>query len=423
MLSYLWKRNATYYYRIKIPSDLSSFFPTRLLRVSLKTRDADAAKITAANLHRMVQNNFALLRSGAMDAEVCTQLVKAIMPEAKRYVVVEVEGREDRGPTLSDMISAYVTDRSPGWTEKTKLEFACQFQVLLRILGDRPAQDISRIDLINCREVLRRLPPNFSKRKNLREIHPIELSKRDWEATLKPKSINRYVSILTALFTWMHKNGSIANNIAAGLTLPIETSPQEERKPYSAVDIERIKGSLPRDNRNPERYWIPLIAMYQGMRLDEICQLHLDDVRMVDGLPCFDINDGGERNVKTNSSKRIVPIHPALISDGLLEYVDGLREREAVQLWENIRPDKLGDWGKWFGNWYGRFNRKFVTDDPLKVFHSFRHTVADTLKQKGVAEGIIAEILGHANGSITTGRYGKRYRPAVLLEALKKLDY
>lgn len=45
------------------------------------------------------------------------------------------------------------------------------------------------------------------------------------------------------------------------------------------------------------------------------------------------------------------------------------------------------------------------------------------LKQKGVPEGVIAEILGHANQSIATGRYGKRFRPRVLLEALEKLSY
>lgn len=108
MLSYLWKRNHTYYYRIKIPSDLSSFFPTRILRVSLKTKDADAAKVTSANLHRMVQNNFALLRSGAMDSEMCTQLVKAILPEAKRFVVVEVEGRGGSEPTRFEGVRGYI---------------------------------------------------------------------------------------------------------------------------------------------------------------------------------------------------------------------------------------------------------------------------------------------------------------------------
>jgi integrase len=52
-----------------------------------------------------------------------------------------------------------------------------------------------------------------------------------------------------------------------------------------------------------------------------------------------------------------------------------------------------------------------------------RHTVADTLKQAGVPEVVISEILGHTHSSITSGRYGKRYQPKVLLDALMKLDY
>lgn len=77
-----------------------------------------------------------------------------------------------------------------------------------------------------------------------------------------------------------------------------------------------------------------------------------------------------------------------------------------------------------FGQWYQRYNREYVTDDPKRVFHSMRHLVTDTLKQAGVHEAVIAEIVGHTNeGSQTMGRYGKRYRPKVLLEALSHLDY
>jgi integrase len=80
--------------------------------------------------------------------------------------------------------------------------------------------------------------------------------------------------------------------------------------------------------------------------------------------------------------------------------------------------------GNSFSNWYQRFNRINVTDDPKKVFHSFRHTVTDTLKQAGVSETVIEEIVGHSNsGSMTMGRYGKRYQPKVLMDALLKLDY
>uniref|UniRef100_A0A832M0W9 Site-specific integrase n=1 Tax=Oscillatoriales cyanobacterium SpSt-402 TaxID=2282168 RepID=A0A832M0W9_9CYAN len=423
MLFYLWKRQTTYYYRIKVPSDLSSLFPCQLIRISLRTNDIGAAKVAAANIHRRVQNNFALLRSGTIDPESEGKLISSLLPNRKQFMVVEVESVAKSGSDLSEMIEAYIADRSPSWAEKTKLEFTCQYKVILNILGNKAVNDFTRADLVACREVLSRLPPNFSKKRDTCNITPIELSRTAWPETLKTKSVNSYINLVTSIFNWMHKNGIISNNIATGLVLPIASAPHEERKAYALEDIKRIKLHLPRDNDHPEKYWIPLIAMYQGMRLDEACQLHLEDILDVEGLPCFDINDAGDRNVKTRSSKRIVPIHPNLVELGLLDYVRQRQELEALQLWENIKPDKLGDWGKWFGNWYGRFNRKHVTADPLKVFHSFRHTVADTLKQAGVAEGIIAEILGHANQSITTGRYGKRYRPQVLMEALVKLAY
>jgi len=113
-----------------------------------------------------------------------------------------------------------------------------------------------------------------------------------------------------------------------------------------------------------------------------------------------------------------------LLDLGFDGYVEERAAIGASKLWENLEPNKYGYWGKRLGNWYGRFNRKYVSQDPKKVFHSFRHLVADTLKQAGVVEGVIAEILGHSNSkSITMGRYGKRYKPKVLLEALVKLDY
>lgn len=425
MLSYLWKRNQNYYYRIKVPSDLITLFPCRIIRISLKTADVDAAKVLAANVHRQVQNCFALLRSGAVDADMSGQLVKSLLPSRKRLVVVEAAGEliTQSGPTLADLAEAYVVDRSPHWTEKTKLEFECQLKLLVEIMGNKEISGYTRVDCLNARDVLLRLPANFTKRKEFRGMSVAEIAALGLSDRLTTKTVNKYLVLLSSLFKWMQKSGYTAGNVATGLVLPIETTPAEERKAYSLEDIARIKLNLPREDDHPEKYWIPLIALYQGMRLDEICQLHLEDILDAEGLLCFDINDGGERNVKTKASKRVVPIHPKLLELGLLEYVQQRRETGAIQLWGNIKPDKLGDWGKWFGNWYGRFNRKYVTTDPLKVFHSFRHTVANTLKQAGVAESVIAEILGHANSSITTGRYGKRYRPSVLLEALMKLDY
>jgi len=77
-----------------------------------------------------------------------------------------------------------------------------------------------------------------------------------------------------------------------------------------------------------------------------------------------------------------------------------------------------------FGKWFQKLNRASITEEPRKVFHSLRHTFIDTLKQAGIAEALIAEMVGHSNEkSMTMSRYGKRYQPRVLLEAMMHLDY
>jgi integrase len=58
-----------------------------------------------------------------------------------------------------------------------------------------------------------------------------------------------------------------------------------------------------------------------------------------------------------------------------------------------------------------------------KDFHSFRHTVADALKQVQVEPTVISELLGHRVESISLGRYGKRYSPKVLRQAVERLEF
>lgn len=116
------------------------------------------------------------------------------------------------------------------------------------------------------------------------------------------------------------------------------------------------------------------------------------------------------------------PVHPVLVQLGFMKYVASIRKQGRARLWENLLLGRDGH-SQHFGRWYQRFNRNHITQDEKKVFHSFRHLVANTLKQAGVHETIAAEILGQENPNVTYGRYGKSYKPAPLLEALQKLEY
>jgi integrase len=199
----------------------------------------------------------------------------------------------------------------------------------------------------------------------------------------------------------------------------------KEREAFEHDDLKRLVASeiFQKDNvlKEPEKYWIPLVALFSGMRLNEICQLYVADVMVVDDIPCFEVNGKADKKIKTASSERLIPIHPKLLELGFMAYVEDIRGK-SERLWPNIKRYRDG-YGKIYGNWYGRFNRANITENPKKCFHSFRHSFIDGLKQLEVQDKLISELVGHANESITTGRYGKRYQPKVLLEALKKLDY
>lgn len=420
---YLLKRNQTYYYRLRIPSDLAHLVPFKEIKISLKTSNFCVSKMTAAGINAKVQSLFGLLRVGSLDQEQISHLIAPYLPRKPSVKVKAVHGGESATNKLSAVIQLFISDKGVRWTTKTHLEFSCMFDVLVELLGDEDVSVFTRADGLACRDKLMRLPASFRKKSRYKGMSVKQILGTGADDTLTPKTINKYLVLLSSLFKWCVKNGMMVSNIAEGLSLPEETAAHEQRKAYDRDDLKRIKLNLPRDPREPEKFWIPVISMFSGMRLDEVCQLHVEDVREVEGVWCFDVNDAGERKVKTLGSKRLVPVHPVLLGLGFRDYVDALRGRGAVKLWENLSPNKYGYWGKGLGKWYSQFNRKHVTTDPKKVFHSFRHLVADTLKQAGVEEGVIAEILGHANQSITTGRYGKRYRPSVLLEALRMLDY
>ena len=58
---------------------------------------------------------------------------------------------------------------------------------------------------------------------------------------------------------------------------------------------------------------MPLIGLYSGLRMGEICGLQLEDIKKIDEVWCFDVNEEQDKRLKTVNSKRIVPVHPHLI--------------------------------------------------------------------------------------------------------------
>ena len=384
---HLHQISGIYYFIQKVPVDLQPSFHAKWLKRSLRSSSLKSAIVVASGLHGKVVSAFALLRSGMLTDDQALSVVHSIFPPKVKPV--------NAAPVLfNDVVRLYLKEHEPSWTPKTLGEFAKLLSNIEALVGNKPMPSYERENCIKCRDAL--------------------LSKK-----LAPKTVNKYMSLLSSLFKWAVRHSYCQANPAEALMLERPTHADEERMPYTGADIARLMAGLSPSLEEPWRWLIPLIAMHSGMRREEIAQLRPSDIVLVDNVWCFNVTGEGGRKLKTESSRRKVPIHSVLLGIGFVEWA--LSGRLDANLWGFKLSS--GQYGKLYGNTYSKYQRAILGSGQLKCFHSFRHTVATVLKSQDVPEVKIAELLGHKNESLTTGRYGKRYSPGKLVEVVELLQY
>jgi integrase len=163
--------------------------------------------------------------------------------------------------------------------------------------------------------------------------------------------------------------------------------------------------------------WALLLLAYTGARRAEVAQLWVADVAPVDGVLCMRVEPATDpaapKHVKSSAARRVVPLHADLLELGLLAFVDAARATGRTQLFPSLTSrggDPLSRW------WQMRRERVGVSNRCQ--LHGLRHRFVSQLKHAGVDEPRIAQLVGHANASLTTGRYGKRYNVPRLAEAV-----
>jgi integrase len=158
------------------------------------------------------------------------------------------------------------------------------------------------------------------------------------------------------------------------------------------------------------------------MRLDEICQLHIADIREIDEVWILDVNDKDGKKLKNPFSARLVPIHKKLIHLGFLDYVNKAKAEKSLQLFPELKKGRDGH-GREISRWFAEHRVSVGIAKKGKDFHSFRHTVAIQMKNAAVLEPVAAALLGHSTAGITYSRYGKECALTTLEEAIQKIGY
>ena len=168
--------------------------------------------------------------------------------------------------------------------------------------------------------------------------------------------------------------------------------------------------------------WAPLIALFSGMRLGEICQLRTGDLQHDAGeIWYFSVTEEGEgQQVKTDAGIRRVPVHSMLVRCGLLDYAKALPPGRLFPGLSPGGPD--GKLGWYFTRRYTEYRRSVGVERPRLAFHSFRKNVSTVLDNAGVPQSDLAALIGHERG-FTFDTYSKGLELERLRGITEKIQY
>lgn len=162
------------------------------------------------------------------------------------------------------------------------------------------------------------------------------------------------------------------------------------------------------------------------MRIEEISQLRVADIRECRRGPFFSVRDDEGQQLKNEGSRRAVPIHATLIKCGFMRYVHELKKAKKEWLFPDLTRDKYGKASSNFGKrWNRRFHKLLKKPEgkrAAKTFNSFRHLFKHISRACKIEEDVHDALTGHrSGGNPVVRKYGGPDFPEdPLFDAIKR---
>ena len=317
-----------------------------------------------------------------------------------------------------------------GETEQT-------YEDVKELIGDKPIGEYTNLDGRNFRTAIISLPKNRKKMKQYRDFNLLQLLEMDVpeEDRLSVDTQTKLISRMTSLWNFLIDEYPeyVTQNVFKKKSVTISTKKaKDKRESFTDEDIKTIfhhKNFLPsifETNANQvikyPYYWIPILAILMGARLEEICQMRVTDIKKVSGIWIYRIREEGDygsevTKVKNPYSERDIPLHSELVDTlGFVNYVKHIKKLGKERtFWE--LPKRGNVYHKNVGKF---FNQKYLVKIGLKKkgksFHSFRHSVETQLANANVNGRYIDFLQGHSQKGIGGSVYMKGIKPEVLLK-------
>jgi integrase len=286
--------------------------------------------------------------------------------------------------SFAKLVEGWTAERRPA--PKTIYEWQRVIKQLVLFLGHESASSLTADDLLRWKSSM-------------------------VEAGLRPKTVrDAKVAPVRAILQWGVQNQLLAENVAEKVTIDVRAKQGEKKRSFTDEEGRIILRAALRE-KDPVRRWVPWIGAYSGARVSEICQLRREDIVEIESIWCIKVMPEAG-SVKTSGSERVIPLHPALVASGFLEFA---LKRPAGPIFSDLTPDKFGKRGGNGTKVIGRFVRQLGIIDPrISPSHSWRHRIKTLGRRHGLAQDIPEAITGHGSRSVADA-YGE-----FPIEALKR---
>jgi integrase len=190
-------------------------------------------------------------------------------------------------------------------TEQQKL---ATFALFGGFWGDRQIRDVRKKDAAEFVDALRQMDPLWARSSKARLLKWSQLQK-DFGGRAKglaDGTINRHMATLASLWTWAQERDHCeGNNPFAGFHRKLKDG--RNVKGYLAWEPDELRRLFDPAPKRMDVTEIMLVAMFSGLRLDEIASLTYGRIMTEKGVAFVQVDDA-----KTAAGIRRVPLHPRL---------------------------------------------------------------------------------------------------------------
>jgi hypothetical protein len=225
--------------------------------------------------------------SGSWSGEAVERMMQAMQDSVEAYVSKRWSAYV-AAPTSSPLLSqvleemASVVKRAMKKSEKTTDYVTSQdyksYNLFLYFCGDKQLHKYKKTDARLFKRKLAQMPSNHGKGNEKDPHASIEIAERDNLERISVKTIKRHFSAMSSLWKKYIEEELIVENIFVEMGFK-SGKEDTSRNPWSANDLNALFTSSDWKNFAPlsAGHWLPLVALFSGMRVEEIASLETAD--------------------------------------------------------------------------------------------------------------------------------------------------